>query len=164
MKHAVFILSLLLGLSSLSGRSTPEIDYVRGRFVEKEVFQRVSEYFDETENQGDKIVLRTDPESRDGFYLIISLDDEASRFPAGTRIGLKYIHPDQTGETVKATALPTPIPDASEIWLGLTGDDKPKDGKPLVAYLIVFYSPQGKVFAHYKSYLWEKPEGDGEES
>jgi len=160
MKRALLLL-IALGLSPLlEARSYPQIEYVRGRYVDENVFKRVSEYFDEEENQGGKIILRTDPSVREGFYLILSLDDDASDYPAGTRIGVKYIRPDQKGEIVKATTLPTPIPDAEEIWIGLTGDDTPANQDPIVAWMVVIYSPKGEVFAHHKSYLWEKPDDE----
>ncbi len=153
------ILLLTLGLSPLlQARSYPEIEYVRGRYADDTVFKRVSEYFDGEENQSGKIILRTDPSQRDGYYLVLSLDDDASDYPEGTRIGLKYISPDQKGEIVKATSLPTPIPDASEIWIGLTGEDAPADQKPVVAWMVVIYSPKGEVYTHHKSFLWEHPD------
>lgn len=152
------LVALTAGVIPVSAKQYPQIEYVRGRYMNAQAFQRISEFFDEQENQGGDIILRTDPKVRQGFYFILTLDGDASEYPAGTRIGIKYIDPRLKEPVVKATSLPTPIEDTYEIWVGLTGADAPEAGDPPVAWLIVLYDPKGKVFAHYKSYLWEKPE------
>ncbi len=157
---SILLACLLMPALNAQARDFPQIDYIKSRHVEAETFKRISEYFDGKENQGDRIVLRTDPSVREGWYLILMLDADADEYPEGTRIGMKVILPDQKGEVVKATSLPNPIPDASEIWIGLTGKDEPANGKPPVAWMVVIYSPQGKVYTAYKSYLWEKPEAE----
>ena len=159
---SIALTCLLASAASALAKDYPQIEYVKSRHVPAETFKRISEYFDGKENQGDKIVLRTDPSVREGWYLILMLDGDADEYPEGTRIGMKLILPGRKGEIVKATALPTPIPDASEIWIGLTGAEEPANGKPPVAWMAVIYGPQGKVYSTYKSYLWEKPKSDDE--
>ncbi|MGE9292483.1 MAG: hypothetical protein ACQKBW_02630 [Puniceicoccales bacterium] len=154
------VLAVLLTASVASAKSYPQIEYVKSRHVEEKTFKRISEYFDGEENQGDKIVLRTDPSVREGWYLVLMLDGDADKYPEGTRIGLKMHIAGQKDEVVKATTLPTPIPDASEIWIGLTGNEEPPNGKPPVAWMVIIYSPEGKVYTAYKSYLWEKPKDE----
>ncbi|MBC2596074.1 hypothetical protein H5P28_17540 [Ruficoccus amylovorans] len=155
---SISLTCLLATFAAAQAKDFPQIDYVKSRHVEAETFKRISEYFDGKENQGDKIVLRTDPSVREGWYLVLMLDGDADQYPAGTRVGLKVLLPGQKEEVVKATSLPTPIPSSSEIWIGLTGKDEPANGKPPVAWMVVIYSPQGKVYSAYKSYLWEKPD------
>jgi hypothetical protein len=155
---SIALLCLLTPVVTAQAKDYPQIEYVKSRHVEANTFKRISEYFDGQENQGDKIVLRTDPSVRQGWYLILMLDGDADEYPAGTRVGIKMILPDRKEEVIKATALPTPIPDASEIWIGLTGAEEPADGKPPVAWIVVIYGPDGKIYTRYKSYLWEKPE------
>ena len=69
-----YLFLAIIGIALSGCASTPnesvnsvEIEEIKLRYIPEENFKRISEYWSGAENQGNRIILRTDPEVRDGF-------------------------------------------------------------------------------------------------
>ncbi len=136
--------------------STVPISYAVFSRKKAEDFTRISEYFTDRENTGDNCVCRTDPEVREGLYLVLGLEP-GERIPAGSTAILRYFRPDKVGEQKAEFTLPEFTSTVSgEILLGLTGDAwqaKKKNARPS-AWQLSVTSPSGELLVYRQSYLW----------
>ncbi|MES2695877.1 MAG: hypothetical protein V4773_20555 [Verrucomicrobiota bacterium] len=119
-----------------------------------ESFHRIGEYFGKPEHTGGEIVVRTQPDSRDGYYFLVRVKSTTT---AASRFELKVIRPDNP-ETRTFTFPATLKKDETVFQLGLTGADWPggKDANP-VAWKLTLLATDGSTLAEHKSFLWEKP-------
>ncbi len=126
-------------------------------FAEKKSkdFTRLSEYFSGEENFGGNAVCRSNPEIRDGTYLILGLEFGAE-IPAGSVAELRYFSSETRGEIQQKWELPAfkARPD-KEIFLGLTGEDFGKNfRKKITAWRVEIRSPSGEKLLARESFLW----------
>jgi hypothetical protein len=70
------------GVAAAESRAIRMVDVVV-RTIEADRFVRLSEYFTGKENQGRRVFLRTDPESRGGLYFIVRLSCNVSESTCG---------------------------------------------------------------------------------
>src|SRR5262245_10280051 len=120
-----------------------------------DAFDRISEYFGRGENTGRQRIIRTHPESREGYYFLVRVRN-ASAIDAA-RFQVHVIRPD-TPET-KVFSFATAVPQKETVFqLGLTGPDWPggETANP-VAWKVELLGSDGRVLAEHKSFLWEKP-------
>lgn len=135
-----------------------EISHVRWDYQNTAFFKRISEYFTNVENTGHRLILRTQPENRDGLYFQARLSRPASALPAGTSIEVTFLSPDSQTPVRYRFTIPTDGTDTDkeQLWLGFTGEDAPKDEKPPVAWQIRALGANGEVLAGYDSFLWSR--------
>ena len=151
-------LSLFLIACSSTRRepiTSVEITDISPRYIQEEAFKRVLEYRTGAEHQGNRIILRTDPKVRDGFYFILTLDTKLRKLPEGTVIKGEFFTPD-TGDAVEYLFnLPSKRPRTKEIFLGLTGEAWTHGAsiKPS-AWRFTITGPDGQQLAQEKSFLW----------
>lgn len=121
-------------------------------------FKRISEYFTDEENTGSHTVVRSHPESREGLYMIVSLESGAV-VPAGSVAELRYYHPKKGGLQTCRWTLPefTAAPHR-ELRLGLTGEDwdASLSRKRPSAWQLNVYNPSGELLFRRDSYLWKE--------
>jgi hypothetical protein len=125
------------------------INHVDAQYMEAANFRRISEYFTGVENKSGRVIERTDPKERAGYYFIINLAwHPGTVLPAGTQAEIGYIRSDtptpRTAKFVFSSATGT----WPEICLGLT----------LVAYKLTLEDAAGKVLASRQSFLWNLPD------
>ncbi len=126
-------------------------------FMEEKKFQRISEFIWGTEKPGPFLILRTQPDVRDGEYFVITLDKRVRALPDGTLIKLEVVRPDSDMPPAYTLEIPTDRPNTKQIYAGITGSDWPDaDVRPL-AWKISFINSAGKVIAQKQSYLWTYP-------
>lgn len=157
----IFLLACLsLFLTACS--STPkeaitsvEITDISPRFIPEETFKRVHEYRTGAEYTGNRVIVRTDPQVRDGFYFVLSFDTKLNKMPQGTVIKGEFFTPDSSEAVEYQFPLPTKRPRTKEIFLGLTGEawTHGTSIKPS-AWRFTIYGPDGQQFAQKHSYLW----------
>ncbi len=161
-------LALLAACSSppKSATSGPEafssdgvaISYVDHRYIPTADFQRISEYFTGKENTSGRLILRTNPADRDGYYFIVSLAWHPSvTLPAGTVADLDYIRNDDPAPRHAQFTFPSATGTFPELLLGLTGPDWPDKNAKIVAYKVTLKDAAGKVLASRQSFLWALP-------
>lgn len=153
MRLALFVFLLL----ATSVASAAEVELVRiwPGWRDAGAFERISEYFGGEENTGRETVLRTQPETREGFYFLVRARTAQPVLQA--KFELSVIRPD--APDVKVFTLSSPLPAKESVFqLGLTGADWPggKEARP-VAWQLRVLAADGAVLAVHKSYLWEKP-------
>lgn len=160
------VLTVLVSLSSFSGSvyaktvkqgKALQIRSVRFEAMTKEDFLRISEFFSGKENKGMHLVLRTDPDERGGVYCVIALNKVIKRLPAGTKLTLDYILPEDSKVRTKEFILPAGEGRSREIYLGLTGASRPMNDTLPIAWKLTFADNDGKLLMEKKSYLWEMP-------
>ncbi|MGJ3242352.1 MAG: hypothetical protein ACFE0O_05265 [Opitutales bacterium] len=155
---AFLILSaLLVGLRpTLSGQS---IESVAQRFLPEAAFQEISEFLTGTKSDGGRMVIRSVPGSRRGYYWIIRVDKNWEQLPADCTLELRYIRPDDPEVRVLRLDMPATKPPRREFYLGLTGKDWPFDeGVHPTAWQIRIIARDGTtVVTEAESFLWKRP-------
>ena len=119
-------------------------------------FKRISEYFTDRENTGSACVVRTNPETREGLYLILGLE-VSEKIPDDSTATLRYFRPDKVGEQRATFRLPEFKSSVSgEILLGLTGSAWPEELKKRrpSAWQLSVTAPDGTLLVYRRSYLW----------
>lgn len=124
-------------------------------YRDEQSFVRLSEYFDGKENPGKAILLRTQPESREGFYFSIRLNGTNGQPLQPGTLRLHIIAPDAENAESYDFALTSTNRKPSLVELGVTGSDwKYGDVLPL-AWKIEILDSSGATMASQKSFLWE---------
>jgi len=166
---------LAVGLALLSGCSTPpasatsgpmgvsspgvEIDHVDHHYMAAANFRRISEYFTGVENKTGRVIERTDPKERAGYYFIVNLTwHPGTVLPVGTQAELDYISSGNSTPRQAKFVFSTATGTWPEICLGLTGADWPDQNATIVAYKLTLEDAAGKVLASRESFLWSLPE------
>jgi len=135
------------------------IDYATFLWKTKSDFTRASEYFTDRENQGRNCVVRTDPNVREGLYLVVSIES-GETIPDGSTATLEYFRPNKTGAQKAVFALPEWTGSlAGELRIGLTGDAwaKEKSKERPTAWRLSVVDPNGKLLLYRESFLWQHP-------
>ena len=153
MRSALVCLLLFAAALARAG----EIEFVRiwPGWRDAESFERISEYFGRGEGSSGQIVLRTQPETRNGFYFLLRVKSAAPL--ANARFELSVIRPDAAEP--KTFSFPAALPAKDAVFqLGLTGAAWPggKKASP-VAWKLALVANDGRLLAEHKSFLWEKP-------
>jgi len=132
-----------------------EISDISPRFIPEATFKRIHEYRTGAEYQGGRVIVRTDPQVRDGFYFVLTLDTKLNQLPQGTVIKGEFYTPDATEPVEYVFNLPAKRPRTKEIFLGLTGEawTHGSSVKPS-AWRFTVTGPDNQQFAQKKSYLW----------
>jgi len=156
-----FLTTALLALLFVGCASTPKpaltsvtIEEIKPRYMEEEQFKRISEYLSGKENQGDRIILRSTPEVRDGYYFALILDESVRKLPKGTVVVGEFFTPKSVDQQTHEFTLPTKRPGSKEIFIGLTGEDWPTEGGVPAAWKFTIKDANGKVLGVKQSYLW----------
>lgn len=134
------------------------IAHVDHRYIAAQDFVRISEYFTDKENTSGRVILRTDPAERAGYYFIVSLEwHPGVTLPAGTQADLDYIRSDDPDTRHAHFVFTEPTGTLPEILLGLTGQDWAAKNLKLTAYKVTLKNAEGKVLADRQSFLWALP-------
>jgi hypothetical protein len=94
------ICSLCAGCASTPKQAVTsiEIEEIKPRYFETEQFKRISEYMTGKEHVGERVILRTQPEHRAGYYFILVLDEDVRRLPIGTIVVGEFYTPKSLGK------------------------------------------------------------------
>ena len=131
-----------------------EIEEIKPRYIETEQFKRISEYLTGKEHIGDRVILRTQSEHREGYYFILVLDNDVRRLPNGTVVVGEFYTSQSLEKQIHEFTLPSQRASTDEIFIGLTGEDWPKkDGVP-AAWRFTIKDANGVVLGEKQSYLW----------
>jgi hypothetical protein len=120
-------------------------------------FERISEYFGKDENARDQLILRTQPDTRAGYYFLVRVKNSGPALDAA-KFELQVITPFSPDP--KTYNFPSALPAASRAFnLGLTGTDWPGQPKDeVVAWQLRLLSSTGVELAKAQSYLWTMPD------
>ena len=153
---SALICSLLFGCVSARkpALSSVEIEEIKPRYIETEQFKRVSEYLTGKENAGDRVILRTHPDERSGYYFTLILNEDVRRLPKGTQIIGEFYTPKSVEKQTHAFTLPHKLKSTNEIFIGLTGEDWPLKNSVPAAWRFTINDANGVQLAQKQSYLW----------
>lgn len=119
-----------------------------------ESFERISEYFNGQENTGQHTVLRTQPNSRAGYYFLIRA--KAASTTTGAKFVLQIITPE--GPEPKTYSFPITLGAKEEVFdVGLTGTDWLGRKTHAVAWRLSVVNAEGRECASRQSFLWSNP-------
>jgi hypothetical protein len=163
--YSVFLLALvslffLVGCTTTAPRRATDIDSVRikevkPRYMAESDFVRLREYYSGIESTGRRMILRSDPDVRAGYYFTLVLDTRIGKLPRGTRVEANVYTPFANEVQSFEFNLPRERPRTREIFVGLTGEDWPDASLPPSAWQISVVTPRGRVLGTYQSFLWE---------
>jgi hypothetical protein len=160
--RAFLLIALSLWLTSCgtTPKPTPSVSAVtiktiKPSYLQATHFIRVREYMTGAEHTGKQVVLRSDPETREGFYFILVLDTKLHRLPPGCALIGEFYTPASPDLQTHHFALPSQRPKTREILVGLTGSDWPfgADRMPS-AWRFTVVDANGQPLGHKQSYLW----------
>jgi len=145
----LFILSLFS--FSIFAAETP---FVSVRYLEKQTFLRISEYFDGKENTGNRLICRSKPDARAGLYLVFSLKESTRKLPSDLVARWQVISPQSPNPVEHRITVPNERPRGKDLFVGLTGSDWPDPDARPVAWRFTLETSDGKVLLARKSFLW----------
>jgi hypothetical protein len=150
------ISSLLAGCASTRkpALTSVEIEEIKPRYIETEAFKRISEYLTGQEYLGDRVLLRSDPDTRAGYYFTLVLDEDVRHLPKGTQIIDEFFTPKSVEKQTHTFTLPSQLASTNEIFVGLTGEDWPQVGGVPAAWRFTIEDANGKLLGEKQSYLW----------
>ena len=154
MRLSALLLTLALGATTAMADGIKVVRLLP-EYMPAASFMRVSEYFNGKENTRGATIVRTKPESRDGFYFNLRTKTESAIELAW--IELQFITPFSTDTRTESFAVS--LPKGSHlIRFGLTGTDWPDPTARPVAWKLRLLGADGAELATEQSYLWSKPE------
>ena len=119
-------------------------------------FKRISEYFDGRENTGGRVIRRTHPDLREGYYFVVRVKNPGPAL-AGTVFRLQVVTPSSADP--RTFTFPADVPAGSQLYdLGLTGADWAGEKIRPVAWKMELVAPDGRVVDARQSFLWAMPE------
>lgn len=133
-----------------------EARFVSVRYLEKQAFLRISEYFDGKENTGNRLICRSKPDIRAGLYIVLSLKESTRKLPSDLVARWQVISPKGPNPVEHRIAVPNDRPRGKDLFVGLTGSDWPDPEVRPVAWKFTLETSEGKVLLARKSYLWER--------
>ena len=150
-----FILSAAL-LTAVLPASAADLTIIRAftGWRAADSFKHISEYFNGREDTHGETMLRTHPDQRAGYYFLLRIANSGT--PVAVKLTVQLIMPagHQSTTFTFATELKSGV---QVLNLGLTGEDWPDAKANPVAWKLDVATPDGRVLATEKSYLWEKP-------
>lgn len=122
--------------------------------METEQFKRISEYMTGKENPGKRVILRTNPRQRDGYYFVLTLDQNVRELPSDAYIQGEFYTSKSLDQQTHRFEFPSILPSTREIFVGLTGDDWPQKDAIPAAWRFTIKDSQETILAQEQSYLW----------
>ncbi|MFT5837258.1 MAG: hypothetical protein ACI9ZV_000762 [Candidatus Azotimanducaceae bacterium] len=150
------VCSFFIGCASTQKQAVTsvEIKEIKPRYIESEQLKRISEYLSGKEYLGDRIILRSDPAERAGYYFTLVLDEDVRRLPKGTVILGEFYTPKSVEQQTHEFKMPQKLTSTNEILVGLTGEDWPQSGGVPGAWRFTLKDVNGNVLGEKQSYLW----------
>jgi hypothetical protein len=145
--------TLLIAIPALLQGAT-SIVRVWPAYRDADSFRRITEYMGGRESTGNEIVLRTQTNSRDGYYFLTRIKTDSAT-PAASFV-LEVILPGNPA--VHTFTFAADIPAGRQVYqLGVTGADWPgKDTRPS-AWRVTARTADGTILAARTSFLWSAP-------
>jgi len=154
--RALLVIVVLALLVPFSARAA-DVEFVRvwPAWRDASAFESISEYFTGREEHGHRVVRRTTPDARAGFYYLVRVKNSDSAKTAA-KFSLQVITP--LSPATKTYSFAVDLPSGQTVFqLGLTGPDWPNAKTHPVAWKLELLSADGSLLATAKSFLWEMP-------
>ncbi|MGB0417112.1 MAG: hypothetical protein ACPGKS_09720 [Coraliomargarita sp.] len=163
MRICLLSLLSLLFLTACASNKKPEaitsveIIEIMPRYMEAQQFMRIKEYQTGAEHAGDRVIVRTDPKVRDGYYFALLLDTKVHKLPQGTVIVGEFYTATSPEKQEIVFPMPAKRPKTKSVFLGLTGEAWPyaEGEKVPSAWKFTLIDPNEVKLGSQQSYLWE---------
>jgi hypothetical protein len=119
-----------------------------------EDFERISEFFTGKENPGNRVIVRSTPENRQGMYFSVMIKDGVNSLPAGSKAVIEVLHALSPETQTYTFPVPNSPKNHQELLMGITGDNWPAAKYKPMAWRIRLMNAEGEVLSSDKSYLW----------
>jgi hypothetical protein len=145
--------TLLLIIPALLNGAT-NIVRVWPAYRDADSFRRITEYMGSRESTGNEIVLRTQADSRNGYYFLTRLKNDSAT--PGATLVLEVVMPGNPA--VRTFTFPSDLPSGQQVYqLGVTGADWPGKGTRPSAWRVTARTADGTILAERTSFLWSAP-------
>lgn len=163
MRICLLSLLSLLFLSACASNKKPEaitsveIVEILPRYMVEAQFKRIREYQTGAEHMGKRVIIRTDPQERDGYYFALMLDTKVNKLPQGTVIIGEFYTATSAEKQEIVFQIPAKRPKTDTVFIGLTGENWPyKAGQKVPsAWKFTIIDPNQVVLGSEQSYLWQ---------
>lgn len=150
----ICLLSVACSTTKESSETAVKIVEVHPRYIEAETFKRISEYMTGRENPGKRVIIRTNPRQRDGYYFVLVIDRNVRKLPSDAYIQGEFYTSKSLDLQTHRFEFPSILPNTREIFIGLTGDDWPQESAVPAAWRFTIKNSQEQILAQEQSYLW----------
>lgn len=117
-------------------------------------FESIGEFFGREEYTGGRLMLRTQPEERGGYYFLMRIKDAEPIFQATVLVQLIL----EGSPKARSHRLPVDLPAGRSVLdVGITGRDWPGAGVKPLAWRIALLRADGTELVSAKSFLWAQP-------
>jgi hypothetical protein len=158
------ILATCAGLAGLAGAlpasaaagpdTSVEVVRLWTAYRDAQSFARLGELPKVDDEPGDAVVLRSQPDARDGYYFTIRL--RADPVPDGS-IVLQVVAPDAAQARTFTFPYTAGGRDSVQLLVGLTGSDWTHGETMPLAWKLEIVDTAGTVVGGQESFLWRKP-------
>lgn len=147
---ALFTLSLMVSLPA----SAVEIVRVWPGYRTSDSFESIGEFFGREEFKGGRLVLRSQPQDRNGYYFLTRV--RRAPVSTGAIAQLEVILPGS--DLARTYRLPVDLPAGGSVLnIGLTGSDWPDATVKPLAWRLTLLSADGSRLIDSQSFLWAQP-------
>ena len=130
------------------------IKQVYHEYKEGDDFRRITEYFTGRENQGRRVITRSQPSEYGGYYFVVITDKSINKLPPDSQIEVAVILPNAPEPEVYTLTIPQKQSRLCEVYAGITGSDWPDPLQMPIAWCIKVQDTQGNELARRHSFLW----------
>jgi hypothetical protein len=148
------VLSLVVSTVVAGDAAPVEIVRLWTAYRDTQSFARLGQLPKVDDEPGDAIVLRSQPEARDGYYFTIRL--RADALPDG-KIVLQVIAPDAAAARTFTFPYSAGGQHSVQLLVGLTGSDWTFGETMPLAWKLEIVDTAGQVVGGQESFLWRKP-------
>jgi len=125
------------------------------RYVEKDDFFRIREFFTGDESTGDRVYLRSRPEEREGYYWIVPLR-MIHNYADIHKVHIQVQVPNEIDLYTKTFTINDLDKNKRYLWIGLTGEDWPGARRKPIAWSLRLEDREDQEIAQHKSFLWNR--------
>jgi len=157
MRRGLCLISLF-SLCLLPARAEVDVVRVWPSYRTAESFVGIGEYFGQPEATGGRIILRSEPDNREGFYWLIRVRSDVAVNDAAVEVSV--IRPGETDAEVHRFNASLPADRSVVLLPGLTGSGWPDAAARPLAWRIRILDANERELAVERSFLWSLPSAD----
>jgi len=147
-------LLFLMGLVTTTALQAWTVQSAYAQTMTTADFQRLGEFLTGDEVPGHRSILRSQPTTRDGCYIVLKLNEAVEGWPTATTVVLEVIPTGAVEAQIFRFARPTGEMQGHSLWLGLTGSDWPGPRVQPLAWRVRWIDANDQIMTEWASFLW----------